>query len=392
MTVKLNFLSFVLCGALLLFGCTEKNTHEKANAFFREGRYDDAVRVYSEILKKNPNDLVSLKALADIKLIRKDFSGAMEGFKRVIEADPSKGVTELVSMLSFEKNVRDRVADTIKGLSNGKTEVINEMMSRMEAGNNYLRIDYLNVLERIGPGASFTAERTAKYLDDEHFGIRKAALDALGAFDANKLKEVGVIAKIVKRLQDVNIVVEEAAVRSLGSLKSGANETVPDLIEMLTKSNEIRDAAKQAIANIGPAAKSTVPALVALIDAKKPEIVRIAAIDSLAAMGSNANNAVADLIPLLQDNNNIIKTAAASALTKIGRPSSESVPGLIKLLQHKDVNVRLRAATELSEMGKAANAALAPLNAIIKDTSKYTTNELREEAKKAYGKISAAKR
>ena len=392
MIVKHNILFFAFCGALLLFGCVEKNNHEKASTLFREGKYDDAAKVYDAILKKQPNDFISLKAMADIKLIKKDFPGAIAGYKRIIEMDPSHGVKEMVSMFSYSKNIRDLAADTIKGLGNGRAGVINEILAQMEAGNNYVKMDYMNAMTRIGNAASSSAEFIAKYLDDEYFGIRKAALETLGTFDANKLKEVDAIKKMVKCLKDENLTVQEAAVKSLGLLKSGANETVPDLIEMLTKQDDIKESARQAIVSIGPAAKSTIPALIALTDAKKPQIVRIAAIDALADMGSNANNAVADLIPLLQDGNNIVKNASAKALTQIGRPSNESVPDLVKLLKHKDAKVKLRAITELSEMGKAASSALAPLNLLSKETGKDSSKEVREEAKKAYDRISKAKR
>jgi HEAT repeat protein len=392
MMSKLNVLSFALLGALFLFGCIDGDTHEKANTLFREGKYDEAAVVYDAILKKSPNDLVSLKATADIKLRKKEFPGAIERYKRVIEMDPSQGIVEIVSMFSYSKNIRDLAADTIRDLSNGRTEVIGEIMKQMEAGNNYLKIDYLNVLTRIGGGASLSAEFVSKYLDDEYFEIRKSALEALGTFDVNKLKEVGAIDKMVQCLKDENDSVTKAAIRSLGALKAGANETVPSIIDMLAKP-EFRDAAKQSVADIGPAAKSTVAALVALAaDNKKVEIVRITAIDSLSAMGTSANDAVADLIPLLQDSNNIIKTAAANALMKIGKPSVESVPELIKLLKNKDMYIKLRAITELSEMGKAASAALAPLERLSKDTGKDSSKELRKEAQQAYEKISRAKR
>ncbi|MCL2144896.1 MAG: HEAT repeat domain-containing protein [Endomicrobia bacterium] len=391
MAVKFNVLFLVFFCALFLFGCLEKNTHKKASALLKEGKDDAAVAVYENILKKKSDDLVALKAVADIKFKKKDLQGAMEGYQKVIEKDPSQCIAEMVSMFSYNKNIRDMAADKVRGLGNGRTEVINGLIAQMEAGNNYLKIDYMNSLARIGVGASFTAGTISKYLDDEYFGMRKAALETLGTYDANQLKEVGAIEKIVKCLNDDNITVVEAAVKSLGALKSGANETVPDLIEMLEKQNtDVRDAAKQAIADIGPANKSTVPALVALIDSKRPVVIRVAAIDALTAIGNNANNAVADLIPLLQDSNNIVKTAAANALTKIGKASAESVPELLKLLAHKDNYIKTRAIAELSEIGKAASAALVPLEQLSKDAG--SSKEVREEAKKAYDKISKARR
>ncbi|MDR1195636.1 MAG: HEAT repeat domain-containing protein [Endomicrobium sp.] len=389
MTVKCRFLSFALLSALFLFACIEKNTPERANTLFREGKYDESLAVYDAILKKNPSDISVLKSVADIKLIKKDFSGAIQGYKKVIEVNPAYGIREMVSMLSYSKNVRDMASDVIKDIGNGKTEVINEILKRIAEGNNYVKIDHLNALTRIGRPASFSAATVAQYLDDDYFGIRKAALETLGTFNEANLKEAGVIDKMIARLHDDNLIVVEETVKSFGALKGGANETVPALIKMLTRKDEIKDLVKKVIADIGPAAKSKVPELKALTDAKNPFEIRIAAIDALAAMGSQANDAVPVLIPLLQDKNHTIKTASANALTKIGKPSNESVPELINLLNHNDADVKLRAITELSDMGKTASSALTPLSRLAgKDSNK----EVRSEAKKAYDQIYKAKR
>lgn len=385
---KLKVLTFALSGAIFLFACIEGNNIEKANSLFKEGKYDEALTMYESILKKKPEEKVALKAIADIKLIKKDFDGAIGAYKVVLEKDQTQGVKEIVSMLSYNKNVRDKTADAIREMGVGRTEVINEIVNQIAAGNNYVKIDYLDALARIGSPASFSAGIISGYLGDEYFGIRKAALETLSKFNASDLRESGAITKMVKCTRDENPVVAEEAIRSLGALKAGANETVPSLIELLTGPDEIKELAKQAIIDIGPAAKSTLPALIALTDEKNAQVIRIAAIDAMAAMGNNANNSVPVLIPLLQDKNNTVRTASANALTKVGKPSNETVTDLVKLLKHKDANVKIRAIVELSDMGKAASAALVPLGQLSKDADK----DVRSEAKSAYDKISKAKR
>lgn len=388
MRANLKIATLVLSIAVFLSACLERNTLEKANNLYREGKYDEALTVYGAILKKKPDEITALKAVSDIKLIKKDFDGAIEGYKKLIETDPMRrGVGDMVSMLSYSKNIRDKAADTIRDMGGGRTEVINEILAQISSGNNYVKIDYLSVLARIGNSASFAAGAVAGYLENEYFGVRKAALEALGTFDAGKLKEADAIRKIVKCLNDENISVAEQAVQTLGLLKSGANETVPDLIKMLAK-HDMKDLAKKALAEIGTGAKSTVPELIALTDDRKPAEIRIAAMDSLGAIGSAANDAVPVLIPFIYEKDTIIKTASANALTKIGKASNEAIPQLIKLLKHKDANVRLRAISELSDLGKAAGLALAPLSKLSKDINK----EVREEAKKAFEKIEQAKR
>ncbi|MDR2426670.1 MAG: HEAT repeat domain-containing protein [Endomicrobium sp.] len=386
---KFKFLHFMLLSLLFLFACVERNTPEKANSLLREGKYDEALVIYEAILKKKPGDIVSLKSVADIKLVKKDFQGAIQGYKKVIEANPAYGVRELVSMLSYSKNVRDMASDVIKDIGNGRTEVISEILKRIAEGNNYVKIDHLNALARIGKPASFCAGTVAEYLDNDYFGIRKAALETLGTFDALNLKSSGAIDKMLERLNDENIVVVAEAIKNFGILKGGANETVPALIKMLTRQEEIRDLAKKAISDIGAAAKSTVSQLAALTDGKNPNIIRIATIDTFAAMGNQANDAVPVLIPLLQDKNHTIRIASANALTRVGKPSNEAIPGLINLLKHNNIDVKLRAIAELSDMGKSASSALTFLSNL---SSKDTNKEVRQEAKKAYDKIYKAKR
>ena len=389
---KLHFcFLFVLC-AFFMAACADRK-HEKADNYFRDGEYDKAAKIYETIIKKRPDDIIALKALANIKLLQKDYNTAIANYKKVTEIDPARGAKELASMFSYPKNVRDIATVTVKELSKGKNEVINEILSQMTVSSQYVKIDFLDSLAKIGKPASFATEEIAKYLEDDHFGIRKAALDTLGKMEPNQVKETGAFEKIVKALGDENPMVTESAVKSLGALQSGANSAVPNIIEMLIhQSNEIKDAAKKALTDIGPASREAVPALVSLTDTKKSGVVRVAALDSLAVMRNNANDAVPALIPLLQDNDNMVKLAAVNALSKIGRASNESMPKLIQLLKDKDTNIRIRAVNELSELGKAAADSLAVLPALRQLAKNDAVKEVREEAKSAIEKISKARR
>ncbi len=161
-------------------------------------------------------------------------------------------------------------------------------------------------------------------------------------------------------------------------------------MSVIAKNNPVlTEASRKSLAEIGAASKKAVAGLVDLAGAKNPSEVRIAAINALAEMGSEANETIPDLIMILNDNDDDVHVAVVKALGKIGRASDSSVSDLVKLLKNKSDYVKMRAIAELSEMGKAASPAVSSLQQLARDSG---DKEVRDEAKKAVEKISKAKR
>jgi len=376
--------------ALLISSCDITSKLNNAQDCYRSGDYAKAENIYKSVIKKHPDEIRALKGLGDIALMNKNYSAAIANYKRAIEINPSVCSQEMVLLLTFsDTKVRDEAAKAVASLSNGMDEVINAVIHKLSEGNQYVKVDYLDAIRRIGKPASYIAPKIIPYLSHDFSVIRKTALETLAVLDINKVKESGAFQKIIQLMKDKDAMVAETAIKTLASYKTDASSAVPALILMYNDNNPVlQNAAQQAVADIGRVNKETIPGLTELFANKYPANVKIAAIDSLALMGPAANIAAADIIPLSMDSDTNIRRAAVAALARIGRPSAESVPKLIKLLDHPNDTVKLRAIAELAEIGKAASSALPVLYQLRKDSSK----EISSEARKASLKISNAQR
>ena len=389
---KLSALKAFFCFSVLFISSCDITTKlNNAQDYYRDGEYTKAENIYKSVLKKNPNEIKALKGLGDIAFINKNYSAAIANYKKAIEINSSVGSQEMVLILTYsDMKVRDEAAKAVASLNSGTEEVVNALVKKLAEGNQYVKVDYLDAIRRIGKPASSAAPKIIPYLSHDFSIVRRTSLETLAVLDIKKVKESGAFQRIIDLMKDKDAVVAETAMKTLASYKTDASPAVPALILMYNDNNaDLQRAAKKAVADIGRVNKETIPSLTELVSNNKyPANVRIAAIDSLALMGPSANIAAVDLIPLSVDSNNDIRVAAVSALSKIGRPSAESVPKLIKLLDHPSDTIKLSAIAELSEIGKAAAPALPVLNQLRKDLSK----EISSEAKKASIRISNAQR
>ena len=115
------------------------------------------------------------------------------------------------------------------------------------------------------------------------------------------------------------------AADAVGHMGPDAEELVPDLVQLLTVSNEtVRSHAGKALADLGVVA---VPSLILAL--KQPEpAVRVAAADTLGNIGPAAKEAIPDLATMLGDEDHEVSRHAASALGHIG---PAAVPELIEV-------------------------------------------------------------
>ena len=293
-----------------LVACNPNNI-DTAYSYYREGEYDKASVVYLAILKKQPNEVLALKGMGDIKTMQKDYSGAIEYYKKAIEIKPELAKKELVSLLSYSSlTVRTQAAAAIAELSNGLNIVLEEIVLQAEGSNIYSKADYIEALRRIGAKASSTVPEILKYFSNENSTVRKAAVEALSVMNINAIKEADGLSFMVKLMSDADPVVAETAVKCIGSLKSGAAEIIADVVKMLNNGNSVLvEAAKKSLESIGPGNADSVSGLVNLIGNKNPIVVRVSALDSLAGVGAQANNIVHEIIPMIQDDNNEIRIA-----------------------------------------------------------------------------------
>lgn len=144
------------------------------------------------------------------------------------------------------------------------------------------------------------------------------------------------------------------AVTVLASYGPRARAAVPALIAVLRdRLPEIRRRATIALAEIGPEARQAVPALIQVLQDEE-EAVRCRAVMALGDLGAEARSAVPALIGLLQDESDLVRRWAAAALGEIGPTAPAAIPALIEALADDDIKNRAVTAAALAKMGSRA--------------------------------------
>ncbi len=102
----------------------------------------------------------------------------------------------------------------------------------------------------------------------------------------------------------------------------------------------------------------------------------------LSQLGSQAREALPDLLEALKSADPLVRQNAALALGSIGPEAADAVPGLTDLLRDSQWPVRRQVALSLGEIGPEAKSALPELDKLKKDPHKRVADAALEAAKK----------
>lgn len=209
-------------------------------------------------------------------------------------------------------------------------------------------------------GAEPYQDALAGRLKDPGAKVRAAAAMALGTLGAQGLRWADALAALQA---DGDKDVRAAALGALGGL--GEVRALPLLLAGLDDPDPaVRVAAASAIMGFGPAARSTVPALLARPkDADSG--VRATLLSTLAALGDPA--AVPALRAGLHDAEGSVRSLAAYALGQIGPEGLDALPDLLQALIDMEPAVRAGAASAIGAHGPRARQALPALMRALGD-------------------------
>jgi HEAT repeat protein len=232
-------------------------------------------------------------------------------------------------------------ADALADLGSGAKAAVPQLTAALASKDAQLRWRAVRALGMTGDAKAIDTVRKAA--SDADAGVRAQAIFALGRLGA---KDDATITTIVARVTDPDAAVRRATVAALRSLREqrdkirplivkvledsdpsvvmpalhtlaeGGAEVVPSMIEALGH-KEACYWACLVLAEIGPAAKDAVPALVKVLADERPE-VRIQALVALGEIGPDARSASTAVAKAMDDAFVSVQYAAAFALGRIG--------------------------------------------------------------------------
>jgi HEAT repeat protein len=206
-------------------------------------------------------------------------------------------------------------------------------------------------------------------LKDKDASVRWAAAGALGNLPGDMRMAVPVL---IGALHDEDEQVRERAARSLGSLGQSPEVAVRPLVIMLRDDSPARESALYALMKFGPAARTEVPTLIAMLSSDDHSLPWAAA-QVLGAIGPDAQAAASALTSLLGGTDDQTRLEAADALAKIGRNQAQAVPVATELLNAEDYRDRARAAGVLGDLGVWAEPSIPALTKALDDESRDVT-------------------
>src|SRR6185436_16936805 len=218
--------------------------------------------------------------------------------------------------------------------------------------------------------ADTVAEQIAA-LEDEDWAIREEAATMLGAF-----RDPRAVAPLVAMLRDRDRAVRDAAIGALLAIGESAVIPLGDCLSdpVLT----VQELASSVLATIADA--RVLALLMAAL--KSPDwIVRMHAAKALGRI--QEPEAVASLVPLLQDNVKAVREESSTALAAMG---AAALPSLLAALTHAEWLVRLHAVEALGKT-RSPEAVDPLLSVLFNDRDRA----VREDAIRALGQIGDAR-
>ena len=173
------------------------------------------------------------------------------------------------------------------------------------------------------------------------------------------------IANLEKSLAEDDASVRARAVTGVGVLAKSLGKSVPDLLTALNDPNaEVREAAADALGNMGPLAKAAFPVLenAAKTDTGKP--VRDKCVDAMNKIGAPQRGDLSDFLASLKDARPGLRAAAAQAIGMIGPDAKDAGSPLEKALADPSADVRISAAQALWNIKSKSAKDLTPIAVI----------------------------
>ncbi len=313
--------------------------------------------------------------------------------------NPDKASKEIPRIIACfdngDEDVRLMAAETLKNVG---AKAVGPLRERLTDSNASVRFWCVQSLAYIGPAAADAAGDIVKRLKDDDSNVRYKAVYALG-----KLGDTSdpVIDGLLTALSDPDEGVSETAVEVLDNFGTPKKESLPLLAELAGKDSKVRGVALKLLGRMGEPAAPTFKALLKKANA----LDQIELIQAIAQLGPGAKSLLPDLEAIMikspfwdaQDDlvgafkkcgpdgarglANVLKTLApqfiandarAAILLKsigeIGPEAKGTVPLLIDLLKEREA-LRPGILDALGGIGPAASEAIPAVEALVQNAN-----------------------
>ncbi len=295
--------------------------------------------------------------------------------KAIAKGNPAATPYLLAGLEDTSAKVRERCAVLLGSIRPLPPAAIKALVAGLGDGEQAVRLAVIGVLESAGPGAKAAVPSLMQAVYDEDWEVCRASIQAVFAVSR---EHRGLAQTLVKMLDRHDDKVRETAAQFIGRLPGDRGApAVAALIETVErdKSVPVRRAAVAALAALGPAAQTAVPALETAIWQDDYQTGMIA-IFALGEIGGAAAGAVPKLMKVIKEEyvvkgqsgdnrplkvrdreeearrrirysedwyaklNSRIDSLAVAALGKIGPPARDAVPLLDASLRKEQHNLR----------------------------------------------------
>ncbi|AWM41343.1 putative lyase [Gemmata obscuriglobus] len=282
-----------------------------------------------------------------------------------------------------------------------------------------IRIQVARTLVRLGPAGAPAADSLGRAISEEKDGgVRELLLTALLAMGANTKPALPALLPLTTD-RDLSPPVRLSVLSALVTIDAASAEVSTALLKA-TQDNEaaVRAAAATALGRLDPLPPNALDALLKLVKSDSRTGPRVAALLALAAAGTRAQPARAEVEALtnspqanlallakvaqaaidgdtskvapavrtgLRDRNPAVRAAAVEAVLVIG-PIKDDLPALLTLLKELGSTTRGTAAAAIGRLGPTAQDAVPQLTRLLDDHD----SEVRITAVEALGRIGPA--
>ncbi len=281
--------------------------------------------------------------------------------------DATAAIRQIMSALSDrDSNVRWRAARALAEIGPAAAPAVDSLVALLKDQDALVRANAARALGEIGEAARPAVPALAPLLADPEATVRRATVLAFRSIKPDRAVSIPLIANVLESADP------STRTLVLSALAEQGEHAVPALKEAL-KNPKARYWACLVVAEIGEAAKGTVPELLESVKDEEPE-VRHEAFMALAAIGTPSADTLNAAEKALADPENSVKYAAAYVLGMGGDASRSSTPKLIELAQDKDPFLRSISAWAIARANRdnapTFNRAVALLLTALKDQDK----------------------